>query len=160
MITKIKKFIQMNKPATERASGVKYVAGFVILFNNKILLAHATKHPKNSKFTFPKGQIDNYSLTKNTILNTAIREVYEETKLKIDKNEVDTTTLYKIKIRNNNKLVKVVYYYVVNLQKIDKDIIDKKNLQLKEIDWCGFLTKKEAEKVIDPKYVSILKFLK
>ena len=164
MITRLQKFIQMNKPAASKEFLVKYVAGLVIIYNKKILLVHAKKHPKRTKYTFPKGQIEKFRLTKQTILDTAINETYQETKVTINKNEVDTTNLYKIKMKRNGELYKVVYYYVVylthlNNQPVEGKIISKDHLQHDEVDWAGFLSREDAKLYLDPNYESILKFI-
>jgi ADP-ribose pyrophosphatase YjhB (NUDIX family) len=137
-------------------TSIKKSAGLVILYNNKILLGHPTNQQWFNSYTIPKGNIEDNEST----LVAAIRECKEEIGLLIDKSDIDETTLNCIDYHNkNNKLYKKVYYYVVYLDNIESEIIDKSKLQLEEIDWAGFLTKEEAKERIFWRFEKLLDLL-
>jgi bis(5'-nucleosidyl)-tetraphosphatase len=135
---------------------IKKSAGIVFIYKNKILLGHPTNHAWINTYTIPKGNIEK----DESILEAAIRETYEEIGLLIDKSDIDETTLNCIDYHNkNNKLYKKVYYYVVHLDNVESEIVDKYKLQLEEIDWAGFLTKEEAKEKIFWRFEKLLDLL-
>jgi 8-oxo-dGTP pyrophosphatase MutT (NUDIX family) len=137
-------------------SGIKKSAGLVILYNNKILLGHQTSHAWTNSYSIPKGNIEDNEST----LEASIRETYEEVGLNINKSDIDVTTLNCIDYFNGrNKIYKKVYYYVVHLDTVESEVIDKSKLQAEEIDWAGFLTKEEAETKIFWRFKPILELL-
>jgi ADP-ribose pyrophosphatase YjhB (NUDIX family) len=136
---------------------MKRSAGLVIIYDNKILLVHPTKHPWIHSFSIPKGMIEE----NETVLDAAIRETFEEVGLFIDKNQIKDNEEYLICYRDkHNKIYKKIYYYIVNLEYNDFDVIPFQNLQVEEVDWAGFLSKEEAIKRISPKLISVLDHLK
>lgn len=56
------------------------------------------------------------------------------------------------------EIYKRVYFFVILLDEELK--IDKNKLQKDEVNWAGFLTKKEAEKRIFWRFKPLLKYLK
>lgn len=135
-------------------NGVKNSAGLVVIQDNKILLVHPTNSPWWGTYSLPKGKIDKGEEP----LEAAIRETKEETGIKIKKKHIHRTYDGVIEYRDNKgKLYKRVYYFVA----FPKKLIDKKDFkpQYEEVDWVGFLSKKEAEKRIFARFKPILKFL-
>ena len=130
------------------ASRMKVSAGIVLILNkSKILLAHPTKSKWYETYSVPKGGVDEGEET----IDAALRELREETSLVIDKGMISNPKdpieiIYQNK--QGKKYKKLVLYtvYINSLSEVnmDSEIIDKSRLQIKEIDWCGFLDKKEA----------------
>lgn len=123
----------------------KYSAGLAIIYDNKILLGHSTGMGWYGSYGIPKGGLDKGESN----LQAAIRETQEEVGITIPINligkEEHTFTV------TTNKYNKVVYYYIVQIDNLSqlnlKDLkIPKKQLQVAEIDWAGFLDYSEASK--------------
>jgi hypothetical protein len=64
------------------------------------------------------------------------------------------------KNKNGKKYRKLVLYkvYINNISEIGmySEILTKDKLQLKEVDWCGFLDKKEAQIRIFHRMISLI----
>ena len=127
----------------------KYSAGLVIIYNGKILLGHTTGRKSNTGYGIPKGGIEEGESN----LQAAIRETYEEFGIKINPRLIDKTErTFAVTSRKYN-YNKVVYYYVVNINDLSQiglkeEVIQKRKLQLEEIDDARFFTRKEAEDLI------------
>lgn len=125
----------------------KYSAGLAIIYDNKILLGHAPGRGWYASYGIPKGGIDDGE----SKINAAIRETYEEVGIKISPSMIDKTEHTFALTSNKHKYNKVVYYYIVMVDNL-KDIgltelkVPKKQLQVAEIDWAGFLDYSEAKK--------------
>ena len=133
---------------------MKNSSGLLIIKDNKILLAHPTNHPWTHSYTIPKGNIE----VGETKIDAAIRETFEEVGITISEDFIDKTE-YLIEYRNKkNKLYKRLYYFIVFIDNYD-DVLNKNKLQLDEVDWAGFLTKKEAEEKIFWRFKPMLDFL-
>jgi len=129
-------------------------AGLIIIQDNKILLGHPTGNKWYASYSIPKGKIE---LTE-TPLEAAIRETKEEVGLNISVFDIDVENIDIIDFKDKNgNIYKQIYCYVAKPK--DIIIIDKNLLQKEEIDWADFLSKKEAEKRINPKLKDILKYL-
>lgn len=133
-------------------------AGLVIIQNNKILLLHPTKAKWYGTYSFPKGHIENGE----TILDAAIRETKEESGIIISEIFINKHKEYCIDYKDKKgNVYKKVYYYIVYLEDdILPEIIDKKNLQLEEVDWGGFLNYDEANLRIFWRFKPILELIK
>jgi len=123
----------------------KYSAGLAIIYDNKILLGHTTGRGWYGSYGIPKGGIGKGE----SKLQAAIRETQEEVGITIPTNLIGKEE-YTFSVTTNN-YNKVVYYYVVKIDNLSqlklKDLkIPKKQLQVEEIDWAGFLNYKEATK--------------
>ena len=130
--------------------------GIVILYKNKILLGHPTNDKWYGTYTIPKGHADDGEKPKTT----AIRETFEEVGIKIPKKWL--TDPYKLEYITKKKNL---YYYIVRISDLseiglESEVVPKSQLQLKEINWAGFVDKKEAEKRIQKNQIPILKHLK
>ena len=120
----LKDFKEDNYKLEESAMGV-------VICNNKIL---ATKEDiyNNLVFSLPKGHIEN----NETHIETAIREVYEETGLKLTKeNFAKSLNHYEIKfIDHHHRLIKKYIYPI--LFKIDNE--SNLNIKEKRVKEVGF----------------------
>jgi len=149
---------------------MKYSAGLVIIYQNKVLLAHPTNGRWAKSYTFPKGGLD----PGESALAAAIRETEEEIGVTVKRSQIDKKQ-YKIEYISNGKMkwtevpsgqvYKTVYYYIVHINelsdlKIVSEVIPKGNLQIAEVDWAGFLSYSEAVKKISPVMKDIIKHLK
>jgi len=134
--------------------GVRVSAGLVIIQDNKILLVHPTNSPWWGTYSIPKGGMDK----QEDPLEAARRETREETGIKIKRKHILTKDAGFIDYTDKNgKVYKRVYYFVAKPKKpITQDMF---NLQLSEVDWAGFLTKKEAEKRIFGRFRPLLRLL-
>ena len=124
-------------------------SGLVIIQDNKILLCHPTNLRWWNTYSFPKGQME----TGETVEETAVRETLEE--IGMDFSEFVIKFGPKGEIHYDNK-PKIVYYQVLYCKGIDKSMFE---LQKEEIDWAGFLTRKDAEKRIFHRLAEVLDFL-
>jgi ADP-ribose pyrophosphatase YjhB (NUDIX family) len=134
---------------------IKTSAGLVIIFDNKIFLVHPTNAPWYGSYSIPKGEITEGE----SLFDTAIRETKEEIGVEFDKGGFRKDILPEfIEYRDkNNKVYKTVWYFTIFLpESLD---MSKITLQPEEVDWAGFLDKKEAEKRIFDRFKSILKYL-
>ena len=123
----------------------KYSAGLAIIYDNKILLGHTASRGWYGSYGIPKGGIDKGE----SKLQAAIRETQEEIGITIPTNLIGKAE-YTFTV-TTNKYNKVVYYYVVKIDNLSqlklKDLkVPKKQLQVEEIDWAGFLDFKDATK--------------
>ena len=126
----------------------KTSAGLAIIYDNKILLAHTTSRGWFGSYGIPKGGIEKGE----SKLDAAIRETKEEVGISIPKNLIDKTE-HTFTVSTKKYGNKIVYYYIVQISDLSqiglKDLkVPKKQLQLKEVDWAGFLDYREAAKRI------------
>ena len=126
----------------------KKSAGLAIIYDNKILLAHTTSRGWFGSYSIPKGGIDK----SESNLDAAIRETKEEVGITIPKNLIDKTE-HTFTVSTKEYGNKIVYYYVVQISNLSQigltDLkVPKKQLQLEEVDWAGFLDYREATKRI------------
>jgi 8-oxo-dGTP pyrophosphatase MutT (NUDIX family) len=126
----------------------KTSAGLAIIYDNKILLAHTTSRGWYGSYGIPKGGIDKGE----SKLDAAIRETREEVGITIPKNLIDKTE-HTFTVSTKKYGNKIVYYYIVQISNLSqirlKDLkVPKKQLQLEEVDWAGFLDYREATKRI------------
>ena len=124
----------------------KKSAGLAIIYDNKILLAHTTSRGWYGSYGIPKGGIDDGE----SKLDAAIRETSEEVGINIPKKLIDPTE-YTLTVSTKKYGHKIVYYYIVKIDDLSqiglKDLrVPKKQLQIEEVDWAGFLDYKEAMK--------------
>lgn len=125
----------------------KTSAGLAIIYDNKILLAHTTNRGWFGSYGIPKGGIEEGESN----LDAAIRETQEEVGIKVPRKLIDTTEHTFTLTTRKYKYTKIVYYYIVKIDDLSqiglKDLrIPKKQLQVEEVDWAGFIDYKEAMK--------------
>lgn len=128
-------------------------SGFVIIQDNKILLVHPTNSKWYGTYSIPKGHVD----FNEDLIDTAIRETKEEIGITINPRDIVGSYNF-IDYVKDNKVYKRVYYFVVNPSIPIKNTDFK--LQKSEVDWAGFLSKKEAEKRIFWRLNRVLSHLK
>ena len=139
----------------KNTKGIKIGAGLVVIQDNKILLVHPTNAPWWGTYSIPKGGINK----REDALEAARRETYEETGIKIKKKHIETKGAGFIDYKNSKgKIYKRVYYFVARPKKEITD--DMFRPQMKEVDWVGFLSKKEAKKRIFGRFKPLLNLLK
>lgn len=126
---------------------------FIINSDKRILLVHPTNHPDNF-WSIPKG-IQNIDETHK---EAALREVYEETNLKLKSSKVfllkDINDKKSIIYKSNKKDKKLVTYYYISDIDISNNIIicnslvyKKDKLPFPENDKHGWATYKQAKKL-------------
>lgn len=125
----------------------KTSAGLAIIYDNKVLLAHTTSRGWYGSYGIPKGGIEDGE----SKLDAAIRETEEEVGIKVPRKLIDTTEHTFTLTTRKYKYTKIVYYYIVKIDDLSqiglKDLrIPKKQLQVEEVDWAGFIDYKEAMK--------------
>jgi ADP-ribose pyrophosphatase YjhB (NUDIX family) len=130
---------------------MKTSAGLVIIYNNKILLAHPTNAPWYGSFSIPKGEINEAE----DLLDAAIRETKEEIGVKYGRTYIDQTP-HMIEYKDKKgKTYKIVWYFIIKVPAPPMEI----ELQLEEVDEAGFYDKEEATKRITPKLLPVLEHL-
>lgn len=136
-------------------SAPEMTAGFAIVRDGAILLAHPTNAKWWGTYSIPKGHVDEGE----TIEAAAIRETREEVGIRVPKRAI-VSGPHRIKYidKKKERVWKILTYWIVDgsLIKVD-DRVPKTKLQLTEIDWAGFISKKEAKKRIHPTMRSIIK---
>tara|TARA_S200002703_G_scaffold104798_1_gene90924 strand:+ start:286 stop:771 length:486 start_codon:yes stop_codon:yes gene_type:complete len=125
----------------------KTSAGLAIIYDNKVLLAHTTNRGWYGSYGIPKGGIEDGE----SKLDAAIRETQEEVGIKVPMKLIDTTEHTFTLTTRKYKYTKIVYYYIVKIDDLSqiglKDLrIPKKQLQVEEVDWAGFIDYREAMK--------------
>lgn len=136
--------------------------GIAVIYKDKLLLAHPTNSKWWKSHTIPKGHKEPEDKTE---LDTALREFIEETGLDIiehlPRSVFTSMELNKSLVKYKNK---ELIYFTLKIDKLEQfglknEIIPKEQLQLKEIDWAGFLTKEDAKKRIIEYQLPILENL-
>lgn len=138
----------------------KISAGLAIIYNNKLLLAHPYNRRWYNSYGIPKGGVDEGE----TYLDAAIRETKEEVGINVPKKLIDKKEnkfFVSFSPKNKKGYTKVVYYYVVKIDNLSQlgitDLrIPKKQLQLEEVDWAGFIDYKELQKRITPSQIPLI----
>ena len=128
---------------------MKKSAGVIIILNNeKILLCH----PSNSKwfgsYSFPKGGIDEGE----TIKQAALRELFEETSVKLEESKIskEPLVLDYMNYKKKGVVYKRIYLFTLHISDISEiglksEVISGDKLPFGEIDWAGFISKEEAK---------------
>ncbi len=156
MINKINKFFEFDpfESKMKKSAGVA-----IVLRNEKILLCHPSNAKWFGSYSFPKGGIDEGE----TIKEAALRELFEETSVKVDESRLSKEPLVVdyMNYKKKDVVYKRIYLYTLYINDIseiglDSEVIPKERLQLEEIDWAGFITKEEAKTRIFHKSISVL----
>lgn len=138
---------------------MKISCGIIVCFDNKVLLCHPTKGSVKNSLSFPKGGVEKSD--NNCFKTTAIRECFEEVGIKFNKDSLTTQYIVDYNKADSKKILKRVYLFLAKISNLDEIglnsiIIPKKQLQLKEVDWAGFLSKREAESKIFWRFAHLL----
>lgn len=120
-------------------------AGILLIYDNKVLLCHPSNNYWTNTFSPPKGHVEEGE----SLEEAAIRECYEETSIVIKREQLGKK--FTVNYTNKDELYKVVYLFLVEIESLDevgmyREVVDKRDLQIEEVDWCGFMTKSEALK--------------
>ena len=117
------------------------VAGVAIVFNNSILLVHPTNASwHKSALGIPKGHVE----VGEDYKTAAIRELAEETGIILNEYDLDNDYQSSPVYNNKGEIKSVLIYYVKYIESLDEigltsNKVDKIQLQLKEVDWAGFV---------------------
>ncbi len=137
-------------------NNMKTSAGVLIVLNkSKVLLCHPTNASWTNTYSPPKGETD----LGEDLIKTAIRECFEETGITISESFLKKEFI--IDYTKGKNVFKRVHLFLVEINSLSDiglvtEIIDKEKLQLAEVDWCGFLDKKDAEVKIFWRFKHIL----
>ncbi len=156
MIGRIKNYFEFN-PFENK---MKKSAGVIIILNkDKVLLCHPSNAKWIGTYSFPKGGIDEGE----TIKQAALRELFEETSVKLDESVIsnDPIVLDYENYKKKGIVYKKIYLYTLYINDIseiglESEVIPKEKLQLEEIDWAGFVTMEEAKVRLFHKSVPVL----
>jgi 8-oxo-dGTP pyrophosphatase MutT (NUDIX family) len=136
------------------------LSGVILIYNNKILLVRPRKFKrKHKKWSIPKGHIEG----KMSKMKTALRELEEESRIKLKKKFLKEGEKYIIRYIKSNKN-KVLTCYVVNIEKeqlnvkLFNDMILNEFLKGETVQ-AGFFSKEDAIQLIEPHQLDLLKFL-
>lgn len=146
-------------------SKMKKSAGIIIILRGeKILLCHSTNSKWFGTYSVPKGGVNKGE----TEIDGAIRELREETSIRVEKSQISNAKdpiVIEYTNRKTKALYKKLYLFTVYINDLREvglttEILPKEMLQLHEIDWCGFLNKKEAQFRIFHRVEHLLHLLK
>lgn len=134
--------------------------GIIVLYGNKVLLCHPTNSRWEGTFGVPKGRID---YEDEETVDCATREFFEETGILVDKKLLNSNIIipYADKKGIIYKELHLFVYKINDLSEIGltTEVVPTSQLQLEEIDWCGFLDKEEAITKMFAKQIAVLDFL-
>jgi 8-oxo-dGTP pyrophosphatase MutT (NUDIX family) len=137
-----------------------YSCGIIVLFGEKILLCHPSNSREEGTYGVPKGRIH----VGEAHIDCAVREFKEETGITVDKDKLTSSMIISYESYKTKEIYKQLYLYIYRIEQLsdlglESETIPQSQLQLDEIDWCGFLSKEEAMPKIFMKQMSVLKFL-
>lgn len=132
--------------------GIVKSSGLVVVYNNKILLAHPTGNKWIGTYSIPKGIMDD----SESSIAAAIRETKEEIGIEFSEEMIENEIPKVIDYRDKKgKKYKTIYYHIIRIDEEDKHLIEsiyprvpRKLLQMEEVDWAGFVNREEAKKHI------------
>lgn len=136
----------------------KKMAGVAIIYNNKILLVHPTNASwQKNTLGIPKGKVEDGEDLKDA----ALRELKEETGISLDSSQISQEPLVADYLDKGGNLDKQLVYFTCEIDDLneiglDKDRIDRGNLQIEEIDWAGFLSPTDAYPKISRNQIILL----
>ena len=138
----------------------KKMAGVAILYDNKILLVHPTNASWSNKrpsLGIPKGKVEEGEDLKSA----ALRELEEETGISLDSSQISEEPLVVDYLDKNRNPEKQLVYFTCEIGDLteigmDKDRVNKENLQIEEVDWAGFLSPSEAYPKMSRKQLILL----
>lgn len=134
---------------------MKTSAGIVLKYKDSILLCHPTNAPWKETYSFPKGLVED----DEDLIDAAIRECFEETGIKVTREQI--VNRYLVPYKKGRNYFKKVYLYQINIDSLEdlgltSDVVDKSQLQLEEVDWAGFISKSDVEEKIFWRFKPIL----
>jgi predicted NUDIX family NTP pyrophosphohydrolase len=98
-------------------------------------------------YGIPKGGVEEGE----SLIEAAMRETLEEVGIKVPKRLIDTTARTYVLTSKKYKQVKTVHWFIVKIDDLSSIglsglVVPKRQLQLDEVDWAGFITLDEAKK--------------
>jgi ADP-ribose pyrophosphatase YjhB (NUDIX family) len=135
---------------------MKFSAGIIIKYKNKILLCHPSDKSWTNTFTPPKGGINFGESEKQA----AIRETFEEVGITIHPGLLVHDPVLIEYTSDKQKIYKKVYLFKLEISELSQiglidEVVPKEQLQTEEIDWAGFMTKEEATEKLFWRYSQI-----
>ena len=135
-------------------------AGIAIIYRNQILMSHAVNAPWFKSWMPPKGKLEEGE----TEEEAACREVEEECGIRVDPSLLGTRHVVPYTKGPNGKKYKEVYIFECRIQSLDevgipsliKGEIPKYMLQEEELSDAKFMTQKECETRVLPRYLSMV----
>jgi 8-oxo-dGTP pyrophosphatase MutT (NUDIX family) len=101
------------------------------------------------------------------LIDAAIRETKEEVGITISKTQISNVDepLEVIYYNKKKQVHKIVYLYLVNINNLSEigletEIGPKKQLQVEEVDWAGFLTAEEIKEKSFHRFLSLVDLIK
>lgn len=142
-----------------RITGVdKLVAGVAVVWNNHILLVRPTDDDwKNKGLGIPKGKLRGGENVKDG----AIRELEEETGIKISPYDIEDPKTVPFYDKSGKEVKSMMIYFEYHVDHpsqigMNSTVINKDELQKKEIDWAGFIPIRDAYSVMNRAQLIIL----
>jgi|694.fasta_scaffold21262_10 8-oxo-dGTP pyrophosphatase MutT (NUDIX family) len=134
---------------------MKTSAGIILKYKDSILLCHPTNASWKETYSFPKGLIEDGE----DLIDAAIRECFEETGIKVTREQI--VNKYLVPYKKGRNYFKKVYLYQVNVDSLEdigltNGVVDKSKLQLDEVDWVGFISKEDVSEKIFWRFKPIL----
>lgn len=147
--------LNFNEFLLERKS-TGYAAGVTLIYQNKILLVHPTGSSwKRGTCGIPKGGMESHEEP----IDTAIRELFEETGITISLDQLDPVQ-YVVDIIGRHGAWQLVYFLckIEELEEIGltSEKIPSSQLQLEEVDWAKFVSPEEAYPIMTRSQLIIL----
>jgi ADP-ribose pyrophosphatase YjhB (NUDIX family) len=138
---------------------MKTSAGIAVLYEDKILLAHAKSSPWYRSYTPPKGGVEEGE----THIAAAVREFKEEVGIQVDKNRL-LAPIEVPYIDKHGKTYKLVILFPLRIESLEEiglktEKVPLSQLQLEEIDEARFMDEAEFKTKVLPRYYEPLKKL-
>ena len=135
-------------------------AGIAIIYNGKVLMAHATNAPWYKSWMPPKGKIEEGE----TEEEAACREVEEECGIKVDPSMLGVRHVIPYTRGEKGKKYKEVYIFEckinsleeLNIPKLIKGELPSYMLQEDEISKAIFMDQEECKTRVLPRYISMV----
>lgn len=135
---------------------VKISAGVLIVFNYKVLMAHATNAPWWHSYTPPKGGVEGTE----KMTEAGARELLEEVGIKVDIKKFEEKIIidYTDKKGSTYKTVFLFVYRIDSLSEIGltSETVPFGQLQKEEVDEARFMDEIELHKKCLPRYLNAL----
>ena len=130
------------------SKSVEQSAGFAIVYNGKVLLAHSAGRPKYTGYGIPKGHLDG----DESVLQAALRETQEEVGITIPTKLIPSSYRTCPYMHKKKGHWKDVHYFTIIIESLGEiglkdEVVPKSQLQAAEVDWAGFVPLKKARKV-------------
>tara|TARA_S200002703_G_scaffold119198_1_gene104944 strand:+ start:2242 stop:3120 length:879 start_codon:yes stop_codon:yes gene_type:complete len=137
-----------DESKVQESKSVEQSAGFAIVYNGKVLLAHSAGKPRYTAYGIPKGHLDG----DETVLQAALRETQEEVGITIPTKLIPSSYRTCPYMHKKKGHWKDVHYFTIVIESLGEiglkdEVVPKSQLQAAEVDWAGFIPLKKARKV-------------